>query len=633
VTHQRTTQCAAICFSVLSLIGAGLLINPINQQRQYLQIATGKDDAGAVPPTVAVMMAALGPFRALGVDFLWYRANRLQAQGQYFEANQLSQWITALQPRFPDVWAFHAWNMAYNISVATYTPQERWDWVNKGISLLRDKAIAYNPTAPKLYHQLGWIFFHKIGADADDMHWYYKQRLAMDWQQLLGATASGTTTDQVIQQFRLIVNAPDTPQQLAQQHPQTTTLIANLNALGYALDESLLRQISRVFMAQFSADLAVLSPQNLPPGNQLFDPQLAQVLADAQTDDSVTPLIAYLRKHVLSTRYHMDPGFMLHLMEQYGPIDWRHPAAHGCYWSEMGVKMSGPWSPQQHVDLLNTNRQALHTLQQLARRGQIVLDPVTGRLDMLPDVRFIPAYDKAMDNIKAKIQRGELGERLTPTSFEDGHENFLLRAMKDHYLYGNPEQARYFFNKARDLYAHKPKNQRSGRYRQTLPTLVTTELKEDFPDITGTRQLLVALIGAALNQGLSNNRTDIFDRFVQQAKLVHQRYQQDKLLTPIAPQQRMGLLPFDQVLIDTYISLMRSPSVSLLKRSRIWANTPAQIIQRVYPRLYPIFNEQCNSAGLNVDRAFPKPPPRRPSIDRSQPTTQPSQQPTQIQRQ
>ena len=36
---------------------------------------------------------------------------------KFFEAAQLADWITKLEPHFTQVWLFQAWNMAYNISV------------------------------------------------------------------------------------------------------------------------------------------------------------------------------------------------------------------------------------------------------------------------------------------------------------------------------------------------------------------------------------------------------------------------------------------------------------------------------------------------------------------------------------
>ena len=53
----------------------------------------------------------MGAFRGLVVDVLWMRADSLQQEGRYFDAKQLAEWISMLQPRFAKVWDFQAWTV------------------------------------------------------------------------------------------------------------------------------------------------------------------------------------------------------------------------------------------------------------------------------------------------------------------------------------------------------------------------------------------------------------------------------------------------------------------------------------------------------------------------------------------
>ena len=62
---------------------------------------------------------------------------------------QLADWITKLQPHFVTVWVHQAWNMAYNISIKFTDPADRWNWVRRGIELLRDEGCAITPTSPR----------------------------------------------------------------------------------------------------------------------------------------------------------------------------------------------------------------------------------------------------------------------------------------------------------------------------------------------------------------------------------------------------------------------------------------------------------------------------------------------------
>ncbi len=138
------------------------------------------------PPLVAFTTVAIGGFRGLLADFLWLRASKLQEEGRYFEIVQLSDWITKLEPRFSIIWAYHAWNMSYNISVLFNNPVDRWRWVRNGISLLRDEGLTYNPGDPQILRELAWIFLHKLGRTYDQYHLYYKEAWAAEMTDLFG---------------------------------------------------------------------------------------------------------------------------------------------------------------------------------------------------------------------------------------------------------------------------------------------------------------------------------------------------------------------------------------------------------------------------------------------------------------
>lgn len=138
------------------------------------------------PPMLAFTTVALGGFRGLIANALWIRANDLQMDGKYFEMVQLADWITKLEPTFVQVWIVQAWNMAYNISVKFPDPQDRWRWVQRGIELLRDEGLRYNPREALLYRELGWFFQHKMGQNMDDAHLVYKYRWAVAMTNVFG---------------------------------------------------------------------------------------------------------------------------------------------------------------------------------------------------------------------------------------------------------------------------------------------------------------------------------------------------------------------------------------------------------------------------------------------------------------
>jgi len=78
-----------------------------------------------------------------------------------------------------------AWNLAYNISVKFPDHEDRWLWVQRGIELLRDHGLKYNPQETMIYRELAWFFQHKMGANLDDANMLYKAEWAAAWDKLL----------------------------------------------------------------------------------------------------------------------------------------------------------------------------------------------------------------------------------------------------------------------------------------------------------------------------------------------------------------------------------------------------------------------------------------------------------------
>jgi hypothetical protein len=138
------------------------------------------------PQLMAFTTVALGGFSSLVADILWLRVSTLQQEGRFFELVQLADWITKLEPRCGEIWEFHAWNMAYNVSVMMPDPEDRWRWVKNGVELLRDEGIRYNAGDSKVYWELGWLFLNKIGGNLDQAHLFYKTKWAEEMTSLFG---------------------------------------------------------------------------------------------------------------------------------------------------------------------------------------------------------------------------------------------------------------------------------------------------------------------------------------------------------------------------------------------------------------------------------------------------------------
>ncbi|MBU1694477.1 MAG: hypothetical protein KKC51_11005, partial [Verrucomicrobia bacterium] len=218
------------------LWGAGRMHEPLRALRSEYHL-NPSDPMNDAPPLMAFTTVALGGFRGILADLLWIRAAALQEKGQYFELVQLSTWITRLEPRFTEAWAYHAWNLAYNISVLFSEPEDRWRWVRSGISLLRDEGLRYNPGQAHLYRELGWLFQHKIGAAMDQAQMYYKQAWAREMMALFDGPAPDYTNmppesrRRLLEEYRL---DPDLMRQVDERYGPLDWRLPQAHALYWA---------------------------------------------------------------------------------------------------------------------------------------------------------------------------------------------------------------------------------------------------------------------------------------------------------------------------------------------------------------------------------------------------------------
>ncbi len=177
--NPRFFKILMVLLAALLIVGTGFVQKSLNNDRGRLGLTLVEPLENA-PPVLAFTTVALGGFRGLISNALWIRANDLQEDDKFFEMAQLADWITKLEPHFVQVWLVQAWNMAYNISVKFKEYPDRWRWVQRGIELLRDDGLRYNPDELLIYRELAWFFQHKMGQNLDDASMYYKREWAKE---------------------------------------------------------------------------------------------------------------------------------------------------------------------------------------------------------------------------------------------------------------------------------------------------------------------------------------------------------------------------------------------------------------------------------------------------------------------
>ena len=163
--NSRVKKIILLLLAAALLFGSGRMQKSLNHDRDTLGLTHAAVLENA-PPMLAFTTVALGGFRGLISNFLWIRANDLQQDDKFFEAAQLADWITKLEPTFTQVWLFQAWNMAYNISVKFKDAfPDRWRWLERGIELLRDDGLRYNPEQHPDLPRAGLVFPAQDGAE------------------------------------------------------------------------------------------------------------------------------------------------------------------------------------------------------------------------------------------------------------------------------------------------------------------------------------------------------------------------------------------------------------------------------------------------------------------------------------
>jgi hypothetical protein len=614
----------AIGLGVLLIAAAAGLQAPINAQRAALQLST--QDVEAVPAKYAWITAVAGTFRGLAVDLLWMRAEKLKEEGKYYESHQLADWICTLQPRFAAVWQWHAWNLSYNISVATHTPEERWKWVYDGIRLLRDRGIPNNPRAIGLYKELSWIIFHKVGDILDDMHNYYKREWAAMFENLLGPPPLVVDAKQTVDAFRPIAEAPPDWDAFVAAHPDILPHAEALRNVGVDVEKASRDQLRHPLEATFFDRYGALildaaaarakyrkEARTPAPGDKAFVDAFRAIrppLADA--------LLAYLRAKVLREQYKMDPRFMLSLMTDLipgkpgmlVPFDWRLAESHAIYWSRYGVREGRKLKSVADFDLLNTDRFTLYSLMTLCKRGRLIFEfdraqPNRSTLSFLYDLRMVePMHEMFLALGKVHADKDENVGDTAGEMLKSGHINTLEEAIALHFARGSIAEATKYFEYLRDNYKEFDGSTKD-RYSKGVRDLVLGNIKEMVDSTRGAAALIQSFVLHAF-LSLADGDGEAYGNHVGLAKEVYDKYMKDK---GDDREGRRSLPPFPDMVADILMRFL-ADTPSMVARITVWEGIELPLRQAVYneTEFVDALREQCEDLGYDFNKAFPEPP-------------------------
>jgi hypothetical protein len=636
LTQILASLAIAICLGASGLLAAELAASAGRNKLVYTDRAEEGD-----PPEVALGVA-MGAFRGLFVNWLWMRANELKEAGRFYEAIELSSAITRLQPRFPRVWAFHAWNMAYNISVLTNTAAERWQWVQAGIRLLRDQGIPANPNDLLVHRELAWIYLHKIQGYTDDANPYYKRQVAAEWTFILGPPPPPTPEavrqrDRAIERFaswlESVADAPASLDALIRANPSVGTLVERLRTeVGEEPGLTLLTRHEQARALRGSIRARPLLERQGPRMRAL-----TTMMDDASLASAWSDLLAFTRRKVLTETYHMEPARMVRYTRQFGPIDWRHPAAHALYWSRRGVEEAltrtwGEFRPErsdtpgnrEDFDFLNADRVYIQSVQELWRSGELyfdfagyLLDPAGGSSAFyltVPNPHFIPTYGQILDDLVSRAGIFEDPNQRVYRPLGAGYENFMKDAIRFFYRRGQHDVANRMYD---DLARWEGQNfndfGRAWRFSLPLNEFLDIDMEDRYtvPDVARS-EIAAALEGAYIS-GLLAGDIDMFRAQFEYARQFHAHYlERQGRSSAVDPEGPKMQFPRNFQLFAGGVFAAFLTVLDLDEAQRVYLAAPVDLQRFAYDPMADIYHEgldQMAAAGQSPPFAqlFPEP--------------------------
>ncbi len=624
--NTRVRLIALLCM-LAGLVGSGYFGTRITASTgrhglSYTDTAEEND-----PPMVALGIA-MGAMRGVFVNYLWIRATQKKEEGQYYEAVELADWITRLQPRLPQVWTFHAWNMAYNISVTTQTPQERWNWVNSGVRLLRNRGLRANPNDMHMHKELAWIFLHKIAGFTDDANQYYKKQFAYEWHNVLGRKPfidpERRDRDSVIEQYaqwiQPIVDVPATMQGLERQNEQAARI-------GRAYEARLGEPLAHRFLERYTLDQELDRAGRTESIRDTAGPRtriFMELRAEFPNEQAWTDLVNHVRKRVLEDEYFMEPVRMVQITRKFGPVDWRLPAAHALYWGSRGTDV-GRMEVNEHnadsLDFVNAYRLVMQSVQDLWRFGDMyfnyldVHEQRQAYYQGVPNPYFVPTYGSMLEEVTEASGLFE-ADRRAYRQFSAGYMNFLRDAVRFFYRRGDIAQAEYWYDELRNW---KGININDTTVVDEFALTLAEFADKQIYDSMGSPQVAVSEVYGALQgayfSGLLVGDTDAFNGMWEYARKAHAYYFSEQFREVVASTSgaRMEFMDRDFAFLAGNIFTNILATLGPQEAEILYGNAPEDLQRYAYDALVTRFKDYLDTQFAqgnieqNFDTTFPEP--------------------------
>ncbi|MCA9070947.1 MAG: hypothetical protein KDA84_18590, partial [Planctomycetaceae bacterium] len=147
--------------------GSGGKLAQLRAQHQL-----GESTLGKVDPSSATMNLVLLGLRGVAANVLWMEHEELNKTKNWARMEDTVRSIVTLQPHFLQVWRYHGWNLAYNVSSQWDDVRDRFFWVKKGTKFTLEGAQK-NQNYAELPWDVGRLVGHKIGR-SDEWRFFRK---------------------------------------------------------------------------------------------------------------------------------------------------------------------------------------------------------------------------------------------------------------------------------------------------------------------------------------------------------------------------------------------------------------------------------------------------------------------------
>jgi len=360
-----------------------------------------------LPPSMQVAGVALGPLKGLLVDILWWRSERLMDNKEFFEAIQLADWITSLQPTYPSVWSYQGFNFAFNISHNFSDFDERWNWIYEGIKLLRNKGLKYNPDWDKnrdIRFELVHIFYRKVEGVSDKESKRFQDLWTLE---MLKYFNNGNRKE-----LEVLARSPKTFEELFKK-PEIKLLAEQYKAQ----DRDLRTEI-----------------EARPPTYSQLKPNTRE---NFQYNKAIVGIIDFLRRRAIETDLNMDVDRMLNTDIEYGPLDWRTHHAQIIYWG--AVKSYDEFL----LNTVNFSEYIRAAMLSSFYNGKVGFSEKKDYFIRSHNIEILPKLHKFFDFLLYKSGLDEESKEFKRV--DKIHKDFLERAIVITYTYNQIEASRELF--------------------------------------------------------------------------------------------------------------------------------------------------------------------------------------------